>query len=450
MALLVGGGLAGLAGCASYQPMPATDEALSAAAAPLTPDELSRAAAELRHPLLPPVIISPDGVLTPQAAAVVAVLQNPSLRAARARRGVAAAQVLQAGILPNPQLSGSMDFPVAGQTDGTVNAFGLGATWDVTSLIGREQTRLAAAHEAKAVDLEIAWQEWQVAMGAKLRATRVLWLCLQREQLVRQVELAGQAETNAAASLQAGLATVIESEATSALAQKRRTALLSTEASLVTESALLRQALGLPQQASVSVAAEPGQQTPLPSPVDVDRSAGCSRLDLAALRAGYQSQEAKLHAAVLSQFPKIGLGINAARDTSDVRTIGFGITLDLPIFDRGQGRIASERATRQVLFDELAARTFEARSDAERALAELLAIRPQVEQGRRTAERLSALAKRVADAKARGDADILQLTQAQNDEAEAAVDLLRLQQQEAELRIALEIATGRLLGGRQP
>src|SRR5262249_54489748 len=117
------GGLAA-AGCSSYQPMPATNEAIAAANQPLSIDELSRAAAELRHPLLPPVTIGQDGSLTPQGAAVVAVLQNPALRAARSRRGVAAAQVLQAGILPNPQLSASMDFPVAGETDGTVNAFG--------------------------------------------------------------------------------------------------------------------------------------------------------------------------------------------------------------------------------------------------------------------------------------------------------------------------------------
>jgi outer membrane protein TolC len=438
-------------GCSSYEPMPATPEAVAAAMAPLAQDDLARAASGLRHPLLPPVTIGEDGALTPQGAAVVAVLQNPSLRAARSRRGVAAAQLLQAGILPNPQVAASMDFPVFGSTDGTVNAFGLGATWDVTSLIGREQARLAASHGAEAIDLEIAWQEWQVAMGAKLHATRVLWLSLQRDELARQVENATLAESNAAASLQAGLTTVIEGEAAGALVQKRRAALLSMAATLVSESGLLRQALGLPQQAKVKVVAEASlQDPPLPTTEEIGRRVELNRLDLAALRAGYASQEAKLHAAVQSQFPKIGLGLNGARDTSNVGTIGFGITLDLPIFDRGQGRIAVERATRQTLFDELAARTFEAGSDAERALAELAAIRPQVEEAHRTAARLKALADRLGEARARGDADIVQLMQAQNDAGDAAVESLRLQQQEAELRIALEVATGELIGGRQP
>src|SRR5262249_55399528 len=149
-------------------------------------------------------------------------------------------------------------------------------------------------------------------------------------------------------------------------------------------------------------------------------------------------------------FPRIGLGITRARDTTDVGTIGFGVTLDLPIFDRGQGRIAIERATRRMLFDELAARTFEAEADAGRALAELAGIEAQVEEARRTSERLRALAQRLGEARGRGDADVVQLSQAQNDAADAAIDLMHLRQQQAELRIALEVATGALMGEPHP
>ena len=290
-----------------------------------------------------------------------------------------------------------------------------------------------------------------MAMGANLHATRVLWLSLQRDELARQVEASRQAESYAAANVQAGLATVIERESAGALVQKRRAALLSTEASIVSESGLLRQALGLPQEAKIRIVADSAEQdSPAPSPEDVARIIERNRLDLAALRAGYASEEAKLHGAVLSQFPKIGLGITRARDTSNVGTIGFGVTLDLPLFDRGQGRIALERATRRMLFDELVARTFEARSDAGRALSELAAIGPQITESRRTAERLESLAIRLDDARIHGDADIVQLTQARNDAADAAAETIRLRQQEAELRIALEVATGELIGGRQP
>jgi outer membrane protein TolC len=430
--------------------MPASQASISESIQPKQPSDLAQAAAALKHPLLSPITIGRDGTLTPQGAGVVAVIQNPGLRAARSRRGVAAAQLLQAGILPNPQLSASIDFPIAGATEGAVDAFGLGATWDVTSLITKEQERLAALHEAEAVDLEIAWQEWQAAMGAKLHATRVLWLSIQRDELGRQVAQTEKVATAAADNARAGLVTVIESEAAAALLQNRRASLLAVEASLVSESFQLRQAMGLPPDAALSIVDEPSDKASLPSEPGVLDSVEHSRLDIAALHAGYASQEAKLHAAVLSQFPKIGLGITRARDTSDVGTIGFGITLDLPIFDRGQGRIAIERATRQQLFDELAARTFEARGDAQRALAELRAMGPQVDEARRTAERLGSLAGALTDAKARGDADVVQTTQAQNDAADAVLESLRMRQQQAELRIALEVATGELIGGSTP
>jgi outer membrane protein TolC len=428
--------------------MPATEEAVSTAIAPMSREELALAAASLHHPRLPPVTIPEDGSLTPQAAAVVAVLQSPTLRAARARRGVAAAQLVQAGILPNPQLSGSMDFPIAGATDGTVNAFGIGATWDVTSLIGREAAMSAARHGAEAVDLEIAWQEWQTALAAKLHATRVLWLSQQREELARQAEEATSIAREAETSAEEGLVTVVERDAAGALAQRRRVALYAAEAALRSESSLLRQSLGLPSGTRV-VVTDPGDASAPPARSLEEQASTIdqSRLDLAALRAGYAAQEEKVRGAILSQFPKIGLGLTRARDTTDVGTIGFGITLDLPIFDRGQGRIAMETATRQQLFDELAARTFEARADVARAYEDLEAVAIQIAEAEGSVDRLSKLANSLEAARREGLTDIVQLNQARNDLGEAKVEALKARQQEAELRLAVEVATGRLLGG---
>jgi len=70
------------------------------------------------------------------------------------------------------------------------------------------------------------------------------------------------------------------------------------------------------------------------------------RLDLLALKSGYQSQEERLRAAILQQFPKISLGFSRARDTTNVVSTGFGITIDLPLFDRNQGGIAFGKAQR--------------------------------------------------------------------------------------------------------
>ena len=64
---------------------------------------------------------------------------------------------------------------------------------------------------------------------------------------------------------------------------------------------------------------------------------------------------------MLGQFPKVSLGFNRANDTSNVHTFGFGVTVDLPIFDHNQGAIATAKATRQQLYDEYVDRLFTAR-----------------------------------------------------------------------------------------
>ena len=83
-------------------------------------------AKEIKHPLLKPIDFDIRNGLSPDEAAVLAVIANTKLRAVRDQRQLAAAQLLQAGILPNPQFSYSLAPPTGGATQGTVNAFNFG------------------------------------------------------------------------------------------------------------------------------------------------------------------------------------------------------------------------------------------------------------------------------------------------------------------------------------
>ena len=98
-------------------------------------------AAEIRHPILQPVRLAPEERLSPDAAGVLAVLLNPSLQAVRDQRALADAQVLQAGLLPDPELSYDLERPVGGDTAGTVNGFGLGLSWDAASPSSRRRDK---------------------------------------------------------------------------------------------------------------------------------------------------------------------------------------------------------------------------------------------------------------------------------------------------------------------
>jgi hypothetical protein len=118
-ALLV---LVSASGCATYHPMPITSEAVDAKLQPPDMAELRILASMINHPILPPVEIKPNEGLTPNGAAVLAVLLNPSLRAIRDQRAVSSAQVLDAGLLPDPQLTFSLEVPTGGNTADKVTA----------------------------------------------------------------------------------------------------------------------------------------------------------------------------------------------------------------------------------------------------------------------------------------------------------------------------------------
>jgi outer membrane protein TolC len=107
------------------------------------------------------------------------------------------------------------------------------------------------------------------------------------------------------------------------------------------------------------------------------------RPDLIALQLVYRSEEEKMRAAILAQFPALVFGGTGGRDTTDVRSAGPQITMDLPIFDRNQGKIASERATRQKLHDEFAARLATAKGEVRGMLAEVALLARQINAARK-------------------------------------------------------------------
>src|SRR5439155_15802595 len=166
------------------------------------------------------------------------------------------------------------------------------------------------------------------------------------------------------------------------------------------------------------------------------------RLDLLALKKGYESEDQTLRAAILAQFPKISLGFTRARDTSSVDTIGLGVTIDIPLFDRNQGVIASEKATRQKLFDEYVDRVFEAHWDLAMAIDDIRATNAQVADAEAALPGLQRFADTYREALQKGNNDILSYTTAQTALNQKQLAIVKLKQQLIENWIALEIAAG--------
>ena len=137
-----------LQGCQSYAPLPLNRQA--GLAEHLSDLEFGNA----QRPLSIGVV------------SLLAAANNPDLRAARAERGIAAAQVVQAGILPNPSF-GAGYAPLLGGP-GTTAAITASLTEDIKSLVTLSARRRSVVAAAQQVDASLLWQEWQTIGKARL------------------------------------------------------------------------------------------------------------------------------------------------------------------------------------------------------------------------------------------------------------------------------------------
>jgi outer membrane protein TolC len=431
-------------GCEQYHPLPldqaTVDNPLAAPDAKTLREKISN----LKNPLLKPLNFEPQRGLTADEAAVLAVVLNPSLRAQRDARGLSQAAVLQAGLLPNPQLTGDYAWNTGGTAFGNINPYGFGINYDINALISHAARLHSAEYSAQSVDLDIAWQEWQTAEAAKVAVFDLISLRAQQNVLkdVAQRLADNLNVIQKAADLR--LKTAIDLAAAETASRDARAAVLQTDRDEKKQELLLNRIMGFPPHTPVGLRQNQPLATGFTAPQEsaLLNNLHHRRLDLLALQQAYQSQEQTLVAATLDQFPRINLGLTRQTDNTSVRSIGLGVTIDIPLFDHNQGSIASEKATRQKLFDEYTARLFDARADIAQALTDITALNEQIKDAQAALPSLRQLVETYKLAVDHGSADVLSYYTAWNNLAQKNLDLLKLQQQLAETRIALELAAG--------
>ena len=301
-----------------------------------------------------------DGVDMMEIATIAASI-NPDLRAIRMKRNVARAEAFSAGLLPDPELDASVDHPTDSKY---LDGYNLGLKFDVRSMFTRPIEKAAAENKALGVDMDILWKEWQVIQRARTLYVEK-YFGAQKLSLLRQMTaLDKEHQSKSQASLDKGGGTLEQASADlTSLMDAEGQMRAQQRLSLQTDYAL-NALLGLAPGVDVSLR-PPG----LPSPVSEAMMRGAldsvaeHRPDLKALRAAYKSQEASLYAAVLRQFPSISVGFNTARDTTNIHSMGLGVTLDLPIFNGSRGDIAVQSATREQLHAEYQARLDQTHAD---------------------------------------------------------------------------------------
>ncbi len=435
-------------GCAAYRPKPIDEHAVSKVLSAPDRKSICVRAGEIKHPILKPRDIDFKKGISAQDAAVIAVIANPAIRAERDRLGVANAQLLQAGILPNPTFGYSTDFPIGGNTAGTVTAYGLGLDWDIKSLLTRGARVDAARAQAASVNLEVAWNEWQVAESAKRHVYRLLYL--EKQLVVGKREEAGLKKNLMAVkkAVDMGNMTVIDQNAVDATLRKIHTEVLDIEQKQEQERLTLNRILGFPPDSVVPLAKDikPPSFSNLPSLREIMDGLEGRRLDLLALKMGYESSEASLRAAVRAQFPKINVGFSHARDNTDVISAGLSVSISLPFFDRNQGKIAIGKAGRQKLYDEYLDRVYQSKADAASILADIDSIKKQVGAANKAADALERLVQTSYRGFLEGNVDVLSYYNEVDRLFSIRLEALKLEQDLADLHVALEITSGEFLG----
>ena len=376
-----------LCGCAIYhsKPLPSASDL---ARSPV----LTVSAASLGVPGLKPEPLDPANGLNEMNVVTLAVVGNPRLKAARLQAGVAQAQLFAAGLLPDPQLSGGME------KSSYLTGYTAAIAEEIQALVTRGAAVAAARAYRKQVNLEILWQEWQVAQQARTlyiaaRANARLQSVLdRRRKLLWRLYLRDEAAVQRR-FVTVGTATVDYDAWSSAEAEWRAFELKEN----ATRHAL-DELLGLAPGVRLRLRGKPAPQL-----VDASqyRSALAAlphrRPDLLALRAGYRSAEERLREAILAQFPLISAGVYKTQDAEEgIPIIGFNVNLALPLFNRNRGPIAIGRASRAYLHQAYQARLDETVSQVDEIRGAAAIMRRELAhlESRRTARREAAAAAR--------------------------------------------------------
>ncbi|MEO8628513.1 MAG: TolC family protein [Betaproteobacteria bacterium] len=428
-------------GCGGYAPLPLdgsrADAVLSA------PDRrmLEQQATQLHHPRIAPITLDFSRPLTGDELAVIAVLVNPDLKALRAKEGVAEAQVFDAGLLPDPQLALGLDFPTSSQPD-LVNAYNLGLTWDILGLVTRRATRRVAQARQVQVRNDIAWSEWMTANQARLLARRVVYLGAQQDLAQSAAETASRLLDISKRNLERHDIKIDEFALREVAYLDALDKALALSRELEKARQDLNKDLGLLPSERVSIALE---RTPDETSLDTQALfdiARNQRLDLIALRAGYQAEENQLQRDLLARFPQINLGLQRARDTGNVTTLGFSIGITLPIFNGGRGTIAISRATREQLRAEYVARLYQTRSDIATLVADLERIDRELEPLVSQLATLQHAEETMRRGVASGDVTLINYETVRANLLDKQLKLSSLEQARAEQQVALQLATG--------
>jgi cobalt-zinc-cadmium efflux system outer membrane protein len=289
--------------------------------------------------------------LGPDEVGLAALIFNPALKVKRLEKGIAAAQLVTAGLYPNPSLDTKS---LLGSMHPTGNK-SLEASLSFEVLRWQERSAEKAAKKAnvEAVHYEILAEEWKTVSEART----AYWNVVAAGERLRLSE----EERKISEKLLEGIKGRIRNGAGTALdlnlAELQYVKLHAEGEKLEADAAIsqraLRQAIGLPYDAEFKLRI-PGNPLSRSERAWKLPQLVASLTDSAVLKAvewRYCVSENDLRAAIARQYPGMRLGPSGTFDFDGhiwSSLLGFVATIDVPLLNQNQGEVKEKQAARDV------------------------------------------------------------------------------------------------------
>ena len=279
-----------------------------------------------------------------ETAVRVALLRNPELVASEAQLGLDAADVFEAGRLHNPAIGAALLMP---RGDASGNKLTASATLDFAGLLLRRSNRQIAEAVFARTQATVAAQV--LALVSRTQRAWVDAVAASQRLAVRQSiqDVAEATAELAVRQAQAGNLPSLQLSIHQAAATEARLASQQAMADLVDARAALQALLGLDAKSSWTLSASLPAPDTLPTldfQVLRDR-ADRERLDLLAARRDVALREKERGLVRKTRLLGQGeVGAEFDREGDGARRVGPSLSLELPLFEQGQGRVARAEA----------------------------------------------------------------------------------------------------------
>ena len=430
-----------LSGCIAYEPdplVPATElrQILERSEVPVPAERPeSLVGDEIWFPVTEDIDFE-DG-LTLAEANSVALFYAPALVSARSRHQVAAAQLMQAGLLPNPQLWLG---PRVSTEDGGL-VFPAQLFFEIPT--GGE---LGAEEDAAKAQLDgAAWQVMQAELGL-LEEIRWLFLRIQalREQRAHQELLRDEAQRIVdwvEALSSAGEVDVLTLQLARLEREDVVTSIQRYDIELGQLTTELLGLIGLHPTASV----QPVTTEDLLVVAELPDASTEQVLRHPAMRAqelAYQNADGLLRLEIARQYPNPRIGPDIESDRGDLQ-IGLGLIVPLPVFDQNKGQVVEAMARRQTAREQYQATLLELAAEEATARRERNASAEYLRVHREGPVENAAVAEQALSDRLRtGYANVLEVLSARR-----AISRVRVREVELELEVASATLRAAVAGG---